>query len=344
MLVWLVSYHVVVESPEDGDNCMVPHDSVLVQLLALIDQLPLAPSAARRGRPCVYSERLFLKAVVVMIVRHLPTVYALLAVLAEPGMAAVRDALSEAGCFPTRRTWERRLKAVPERLPAQIALVGERLLALLDPWADGSRAVAIDSTVLAARGGVWHKKDRAAGVVPHTSIDTEAHWTKSGWHGWVYGWKLHLIVTVGSIWLPLAAELTPANVADNVEAVLLLDALREAALFVLGDMGYSDPDLVTHCAQRQRTLVTTRRAAYPHRDDGVEVRRLFHQLRSHAIENFNGQFKAIFDCARPVPTKGLVATQRHLLGAVLVYQLALLYRFQTGGSLRAGLKPLLQAA
>jgi hypothetical protein len=61
---------------------------------------------------------------------------------------------------------------------------------------------------LRARGGVWHKKDRDAGVVPHTSIDTEAHWTKSGWHGWVYGWKLHLVVSVAAVWISLAAELT----------------------------------------------------------------------------------------------------------------------------------------
>jgi hypothetical protein len=326
---------------------MVPQNSVLLQLLALIDQLPLAPpspAARGRGRPCVYSQRLFLKALVVMILRHLPTVHALLAVLAEPSMAAVRAAVSENGRFPARRTWERRLKVVPARLPEQIALVGHHLLALLDPWAEGGRAVAIDSTVLAARGGVWHKKDREAGVVPHTSIDTEAHWTKSGWHGWVYGWKLHLIVTVGQIWLPLAAELTPANVADNEEAVFLLEALREAALFVLGDRSYHDAELAEHCAAHQRTLVTTKHGRYPHRDDGVEVRRIFHQLRTHAIENFNGQFKSIFDVTRPVPTKGLVATQRLVLGAVLVYQLALLYRFQTGGSLRAGLKPLLQAA
>jgi Transposase DDE domain len=325
---------------------MVSQDGLLVQLLRLLDQLPLAPSAARRGRPCVYSEQLFLKGLVVMVVRHLPTVHALLAVLEEPSMAAVRAALGAGAgdLFPSRRTWERRLKGVPDHLPEQIALVGAHLLALLDPWANGGRAVAIDSPVLAARGGVWHKKDREAGVVPHTSIDTQAHWTKSGWHGWVDGWKRHLVVTVGQIWLPLAAELTPANVADNTEAVLLLDALQQAALFVLGDLSYNDPDLATHCAQRQRTLVTTQRGAYPHRDDGVEVRRLFHQLRSHAIENFNGQFKDIFDCARPVPTKGLVATKRYVLGAVLVYQLALLFRFQTKGSLRAGLKPLLQAA
>src|SRR5262245_14753454 len=98
---------------------MVSQDRLLVQLLSLLDQPSLAPAAARRGRPCVSSERVFLKAVVVMVVRRLPTVHALLAVLEEPGMAAVRAALCEEDRFPTRRTWERRRKAVPSCLPAQ---------------------------------------------------------------------------------------------------------------------------------------------------------------------------------------------------------------------------------
>jgi hypothetical protein len=277
-------------------------------------------------------------------------VHALLAVLEQPDMAAVRAALCgsahEHGSLPSRRTVERRLKALPARLPEQIAVVGAHLLGKLDPWAAGSRAVAIDSTPLHARGGVWHQKHRLAGEVPHTSIDTEAHWTKSGWHGWVYGYKLHLVVTVAGVWLPLAAELTPANAADNEQASSLLDALPPTPpnLFVLGDTADNDADLQRHCAQQQRTLVVTKRGAYPHTDDGVAVRRVFHELRSRAIENFNGQFKGIFDCARPVPTKGLIPTQRYVLGAVLVYQLALLHQFQTGGDLRRGLKPLLQAA
>lgn len=323
---------------------MVTQTSLLVQLLALIDELPLAPSAVRRGRPPQYTERLFLKALVVMVVRHLPTVHALVAVLNQPEMAEVRAALSEHGHLPTRRTFERRLKRAPGSLPAQIALAGEHLMTLIDPWAEGGRAAAIDSTVLPACGGVWHKKHRDAGIVPHTSIDTQAHWTKSGWHGWVYGWKLHLVVTVGDVWLPLAATLTPANRADNEEAPTLLDAMQQEEVFILGDTTYNDPELRMQCARRQRTLVATQRGAYPHTDDGVEVRRLFHQLRSHAIENFNGQFKGIFDCSRSVPTKGLLATQRYVLGAVLVYQLAVLHRFRTGGNLRADLKPLLQAA
>ena len=59
--------------------------------------------------------------------------------------------------------------------------------------------MAIDSTPLHACCGVRHCKDRAEGEVPHSSIDTEAHWTKSGWHGWVYGWKLHLASTVDAV-------------------------------------------------------------------------------------------------------------------------------------------------
>jgi hypothetical protein len=323
---------------------MVLQTPRLICLLRLVDRMPTPPTAPRRGRPAVYSQRLFLKALVVMIVRRLPTVHALLAALDQPEMAEVRARLSEDGRYPTRRTWERRLRTLPATLPTQIAGLGEHRVAQLKPWAVHGRAAAIDSTVRRARGGVWHKQDRQAGKVPHTSIDTAAHWTKSGWHGGVYGWQLHLLVTVADVWIPLAADLTPATVADNAHAPTLLAACPTERLFLLGDTTYNDSALHDHCAQRRRTLVAARTGPHPHHDDGVEVRRLFHQLRSHAIENFNGQFKAIFDCGGAVPTKGLVATCRFALGAVLVYQLTLLHRFETKGELRVGLKPLLQAA
>jgi hypothetical protein len=129
-----------------------------------------------------------------------------------------------------------------------------------------------------------------------------------------------------------------------MQAPSLLDALTLQHVFVLGDTAYNDPAIRRHCAQHQRTLVATTRGAYPHSDDGVAVRRLFHELRSRAIEHCNGQFKGIFDCSRPVATKGLIPTQRYVLGAVLVYQLALFHQSHSGGDLRRGLTPLLQAA
>jgi hypothetical protein len=325
---------------------MVPDASPLVILVSLVDRIPLPPPAARRGRPPVFPDRLFLMALVVMVVKRLPTVHALLAVLEEPTpeMRQLRALLTPDGRYPSRRTWERRLAGVPATLPPQIACLGAHLAALLDPWRGRGRAVAVDSTPLRARGGVWHKRDREAGEVPHTSIDTEAHWTKSGWHGWVYGWKLHLVTTVAAVWLPLAATLTPANRADNEEAPALLGDLPAEVRFVLGDRHYQDPALHACCAAAGRVLVAPTVGRYPHTDAGVEVRRLFHELRSRAIENFNGQFKAIFDVNGPVPTRGLAATARFVLGAVFVYQLTLLHRFEVGADLRVGLKPFLQAA
>jgi hypothetical protein len=183
---------------------MIAQESVLVQLVRLVERLPAPPPPPRRGRPHLYSDALFLKALVIMIVRRLNKVGELLAVLEEPTeeMRALRELLSGAeGRFPSRRTFQRRLRALPDTLPERIGLLGRHLVGLLKPWAKTGRAVALDSTVLFAKGGVWHKKDKEAGVVPHSSIDTQAGWTKSGWHGWVYGCKLHLACTVAGVWI-----------------------------------------------------------------------------------------------------------------------------------------------
>jgi hypothetical protein len=327
---------------------MILHETILVTLVKMVDRMPMPepPPTRGRGRPRFYPDRLFLKALVIMIVRHLHTPHELRSVLDQPTpeMACLRALLTVEDRYPSRWTWDRRLKAIPATLPAQIGCLGRHLVALLQPWATCGRAAAIDSTVLRAKGGVWHKKHREKGEVPHTSIDTQAHWTKSGWHGWVYGWKLHLVTTVAAVWIPLAAELTAANAADNEVAPALIRELPEEARFVLGDLHYNAPDVQQACDAGEKILVTPQYGKYPHTDDGVEVRRLFHKLRSLAIENFNEQFKGIFDGHAQGPTKGLAATQRFALGALLVYQLVLLYRFEHQQPLRVGLKAFLKAA
>ena len=328
---------------------MILEVSLLVTLVKLVDSIPLPPPPTKRGRgkPRFYPDRLFLKALVIMIVRHLHRPHELLSVLAQPTveMQTLRALLTEQGHYPTRRTWERRLKGLPESLPAQIGCLGRHLVLLIQPWATWGRAAAIDSTVLRANGGVWHQKDREQGFVPHTSIDTEAHWTKSGWHGWVYGWKLHLVATVAAVWIPLAAELTPANEADNDVAPALIRELPPELRYLLGDRHYNAPNVREAWeTQDTRCLVVSQYGPYPHTDEGKEVRRVFHKLRSITIENFNEQFKGIFDGHGQVPTKGLSNTRRFALGAIFVYQLALLYCFQHDLPLRIGLKAFLKAA
>jgi hypothetical protein len=113
---------------------MIPHINLLVMLVQLVDRIP-TPRASKpsRSRPVIYSDRLFLKALVIMIVKHLHTTHELLSVLAQPtaAMPALRALLSANGRCSARRTWDRRLAALPDQLLAQIGCLGCHLIALI---------------------------------------------------------------------------------------------------------------------------------------------------------------------------------------------------------------------
>lgn len=326
---------------------MIADGSFLVALLQVVSRIPLPPPARRgRGRPVVYPDRLFLQGLLIMIVRRLETVPLLVAVLQAPTdeMARVRAALVVNGRLPDRRTWERRLARVPETLPAQIGCLGRALVALTGAWAHHGRAVALDSTLLRAPGGVWHVKQRAANLLPIVTLDVEADWGKSGWHGWLYGWKLHLASVVGSCFLPVAAVLTKASVHDATAAPSLLDELPSDTRYVLGDTAYQSATLHAECGLDDRTLVAPRWTPAPGDDPGKPVRTIFHALRHVAAENLNELVKDCFALHGTVPTTGFLATSRYVLGCVFVYQVALWYRAEHGLPLNVGMKAFLRAA
>ena len=107
---------------------MLTHGSILVSLLWLVEQIPTPPLPVKRqrGRQEFYSDKLFVKALLVMIIRRLYTAYALLSFLDQDDLVAqqMRSLLTEHGRFPTRRTWERRFEKLPARLPALIGCLG----------------------------------------------------------------------------------------------------------------------------------------------------------------------------------------------------------------------------
>jgi hypothetical protein len=259
-------------------------------------------------------------ALVILMVRRLSTADALRAFLAQDDAVAarLRPLLCEHGRVPSRRTWARRLATLPPSLPGVIGSGGRHVVALLTPWARHGRAVAVDGTALATGGGVWHKTPREQGVIPHASIAMQAGWRKAGWHGWWYGWKLHLAVTVGAGWLPRAAELTGANRGDTEVAPSWRPQLPGDVRDVVGDTHSKGPECRRQCQRCGGALVATRRGAYPHRDGGVEVRSIFHQLRSPAIEPCKGLFKNIFAWRVKMPVQGLQCSPRLALGGGVV--------------------------
>jgi hypothetical protein len=64
---------------------MVPGEALLVTLVKMIDRIPMpaTPVKRKRGHPQEYTDRLILKALVIMIVRRLYSAYSLLAFLEQ---------------------------------------------------------------------------------------------------------------------------------------------------------------------------------------------------------------------------------------------------------------------
>ena len=76
-----------------------------------------------------------MKAFVIMIIRRLSMAYALLAFLDQddPLPQPLRPLLWEQGRFPSRRTGERRLAALPQSLPGLLGCIGRHMVTLLRP-------------------------------------------------------------------------------------------------------------------------------------------------------------------------------------------------------------------
>src|SRR5215470_15155536 len=93
---------------------------------------------------------------------------------------------------PHRTTLSRRYKALYPILQDFVAFLAQ-YAEDLDPAFD-SRELYEDKSLFKAQGPVWHQSDRQAGRIPPGlhHLDTEATWSKSAYHGWVYGYGMHL--------------------------------------------------------------------------------------------------------------------------------------------------------
>ena len=167
----------------------------------------------RRGRPYVYSPTVILRCFIVRLWFRLDSNNALHEFL-EMDYPYNKKVMKRCGLtqIPDRRTFDRRLRTISTDIKARIAAMTNLFLSerMIDPY-----IVAIDSTLLKAKGHIWHKSSMKKGIVPRSGIDTDARWGFSHTKGWTFGYKLHLISSTGPIIVPLEADFTTANVQEG---------------------------------------------------------------------------------------------------------------------------------
>ena len=278
----------------------------------------LAPQP-RRGRPRTCSAQAFLLLAVVGVGLRTFKPQELCTLLAKDGSLRERLGFSR---VPHRRTVERRLDATLPEAEAQVSARGQQILAEVIPAADEPQASAIDGRMYQAQGPLWHKRDRAQGRIPARlrNGDTESAGSKSGYRGWVQGYRLVLQGLVFPGPVPLFARGCPNSVG---ESSVLTQALATEQLpvteLLLGDSTFGGADLIALYAHHGGWLLTPQQLPPP--PDSWQQ-----DLYAYRRETIELLFQRIVQACdlKVCPAKGLARTGTFVLASVWLYQVLFL--------------------
>jgi Transposase DDE domain len=309
---------------------MITEDHPLIQLLALIDLVWIETAL---GMPKVYSEQTMFKIYVVSVLKQLWSRRSLWRYLAGMPLVAAACGLAR---IPDRRTLDRRLAEIGPQAEAQIQALG---LALSLEAVTDATVAASDGSAFATRGPVWHKADKQAGIIPAglRGLDTEADWIQSTYHGWVYGYKAHVTISVAPTTVRVVLNATVTGSACESHVLQdRIEALPPLVTTLLLDAGYDDADLIALCAQHgirvlaplSKPIGTSTpqarrdRAAYLASPEG----KARYQQRGSSIEPFFATLKDFFHLD-PLPVRGKTLVSLVILLALYAWNLLVLLNF-----------------
>jgi hypothetical protein len=246
--------------------------------------------------------------------------------------------------IPHRTTLSRRYKQLYAVVQAFVQFIGQDAGALDERLRQAH--LVEDKSPFKARGPVWHQRDRQCGRIPEKlrNLDTEASWTQSGYHGWVYGYGLHLSCNEEAF--PALVQVETGRVAESEvmddKEPLFLHQLQPAT--VTADNGYTQARRIRRWANAHVALLTPaakwrhgRYAQAYHRFLQHPVNRQHLRRRSTCIEPaFDLIAQLIGTTARQkqLPVKGLANVRSCLAIATLSLQLAMIVNSIWGLPLR----------
>lgn len=288
-------------------------------LLRIVEQVKEyyveSPPIRQRGRPRTFSGRTFLLLAVVAVVLRTFKPQELRTLLVKDDGLRRRLGFSR---VPHRRTIARRLDATLPEAEAQVHALGQRILGEVEPGSDAPQASAIDGRMYQAQGPLWHKRDRDQGRIPLglRNVDRESAWSKSGYRGWVQGYRLVLQGLVFPAPVPLFARWCPNSVG---ESTVLADALAAdhfpVTELLLGDSTFGGTDLVATYAQHEGWLLTPQQL--PANPEAWQ-----HDLYAYRRETIELLFQRIMQTCdlKACPAKGLARNGTFVIACVWLYQ------------------------
>lgn len=257
--------------------------------------------------------------------------------------------------LPARSTFFDRYRRIHTLYSAAIELQGKQ--AAREGVADPT-IVAVDKSLISARGPQWHRSDRKANRIPKglAGVDRDSTWAFSKHHGWVQGFGYEVVVAAGknSTVFPLLASVDTASVSEHVSFAAKIDPLPPQTRHVLADSGYDNDSFGERIEWTDQGRRTGRRFLCPRnprnlptrklpdaRSAGLSIRRRhrlqriafyksgagrrLYRRRGQSVEPFNDWFKSIFELNQQVWHRGLTNNRTQILAAMFCYQLLLRY-------------------
>jgi hypothetical protein len=158
------------------------------------------------------------------------------------------------------------------------------------------------------------------------NLDEESAWSKSGYRGWVQGYRLVMQCLVWPAPIPLFAAWQPNN---RGEGKVLAAALEKGQVAVtpvlLGDESFGTPELVAAYSERGGRLLTPKQLPKRYKTFKHEV----YGWRKQTIELLFQRVMQAFDLRR-CPTRSLRRNGAFVIAGVWVYQVICWSNYRQG--------------
>ena len=227
--------------------------SLIITLFELFKQYRNEHASPKRGRPFTYAEEMFIIFFLLMQFRRIHAHKAKWRwLLKHPEMLEMLSWKQ----VPHRTTIARRYKTLYEVVQEFILFIAQYAPELSEQLSQAH--LVEDKSLFKALGPVWHQSDRKEGRIPEKlrNLDTDATWSKSAYHGWVYGYGLHM--TCNEEAFPVMIQVETATVSESEvldeKAPVILERLQPQTL--AADNAYTKAMRIRKWAKRGVALLT----------------------------------------------------------------------------------------